>query len=85
MQEILNAPTENDFQITILKLEASGDDDDYRPMLKEIKNKAGVSRIIIDCDYKKVNTVLKQVMSARLACKSFFLKLEPVNICVKLA
>ncbi|KAK2148222.1 hypothetical protein LSH36_509g01058 [Paralvinella palmiformis] len=60
LQEVLKAPEGHPFKITVRKLDTSIDGPmDYRPLLKEIRNKGG-SRIILDCDYTKVNNILHQ-------------------------
>ena len=58
LQELLKAPSDEKFDITVRRLEAV--DGDYRPILKDIKKK-GESHIVIDCHVSKVHKILKEV------------------------
>jgi len=58
LQELLKLPkTFAGFKITLRQL--TPDTDDYRPLLKEIK-KSEETRIVLDCDYDKIATILAQ-------------------------
>jgi len=58
LQELLKLPkTFSGFKITLRQL--TPDTDDYRPLLKEIK-KSEETRIVLDCDYDKIATILAQ-------------------------
>jgi len=58
LQELLKLPkTFAGFKITLRQL--TPDTTDYRPLLKEIK-KSEETRIVLDCDYDKIATILAQ-------------------------
>jgi len=58
LQELLKLPnTFTGFKITLRQL--TPDTTDYRPLLKEIK-KSEETRIVLDCDYDKIATILAQ-------------------------
>ncbi|CAB4058878.1 GRIN [Lepeophtheirus salmonis] len=58
LQELLKLPKSYESQkITVRQLYE--DWDDYRPLLKEIKN-SGETRIVLDCDIDKVETIFRQ-------------------------
>jgi len=58
LQELLKLPkTFAGFKITLRQL--TPDTLDYRPLLKEIK-KSEETRIVLDCDYDKISTILQQ-------------------------
>jgi len=58
IQELLKLPkTFADVKLTLRQLTPGTDD--YRPLLKEIK-KSEETRIVLDCDYDKIETILAQ-------------------------
>jgi len=58
LQELLKLPkTFHELKITLRQL--TPDTLDYRPLLKEIK-KSEETRIVLDCDYEKITTILAQ-------------------------
>ncbi|XP_013416771.1 glutamate receptor ionotropic, kainate 2 isoform X2 [Lingula anatina] len=62
LQDLLRVPgKKKSLQTTIRKLEAF-EDGDYRPLLKDLKSQ-NQFRFIVDCDYKKIPTLLAQAMS----------------------
>ncbi|XP_063982434.1 glutamate receptor ionotropic, kainate 1 isoform X2 [Diachasmimorpha longicaudata] len=56
LQELLKAHGPSDFPIAVRQLTEG---DDYRPLLKQIKNSAE-SHIVLDCSTEKIHEVLKQ-------------------------
>lgn len=58
LQEVLKLPKHfDDIKITLRQLDLVTDD--YRPLLKELK-KSGETRIVLDCDFEKVQEILRQ-------------------------
>ena len=58
LQEVLKLPKHFDhIKITLRQLDLVTDD--YRPLLKELK-KSGETRIVLDCDFEKVQDILRQ-------------------------
>lgn len=58
LQEVLKLPQHfDDIKITLRQLDLTTDD--YRPMLKELK-KSGETRIVLDCEFDKVQEILRQ-------------------------
>merc|ERR1719150_1450363 len=58
IQELLKLPrTFADIKITLRQLTPGTDD--YRPLLKEVK-KSEETRIVLDCDFDKIETILQQ-------------------------
>ena len=58
MQELIKVPQNfEDVKMTLRQLDLTTDD--YRPLLKEIK-KSGETRIVLDCDFDKVQDILRQ-------------------------
>ena len=71
LQQVLKAPEGHPFKITVRKLQTNPDGPtDYRPLLKEIRNKGGC-RIILDCDYTKVHTILHQALTINMATQYY--------------
>ncbi|XP_047500047.1 glutamate receptor ionotropic, kainate 2-like [Penaeus chinensis] len=62
LQELLKTPPPNEFKVTIRQLPR---DDDYRPILREVKNSLE-QNIILDCKTEKVGQVLKQAQQIGL-------------------
>ncbi|XP_043279379.1 glutamate receptor ionotropic, kainate 2 isoform X2 [Venturia canescens] len=56
LQELLKAHGPSEFPIAVRQL---GEGDDYRPLLKQIKNSAE-SHIVLDCSTDRIHSVLKQ-------------------------
>ncbi|XP_011304729.1 glutamate receptor ionotropic, kainate 2 isoform X3 [Fopius arisanus] len=56
LQELLKAHGPSDFPIAVRQL---SEGDDYRPLLKQIKNSAE-SHIVLDCSTERIHEVLKQ-------------------------
>ncbi|KAK0084291.1 hypothetical protein PV325_007314 [Microctonus aethiopoides] len=56
LQELLKAHGPSEFPIAVRQL---GEGDDYRPLLKQIKNSAE-SHIVLDCSTERIHDVLKQ-------------------------
>ncbi|XP_074099238.1 kainate-type ionotropic glutamate receptor subunit 1D isoform X7 [Cotesia typhae] len=56
LQELLKAHGPSEFPIAVRQL---GETDDYRPLLKQIKNSAE-SHIVLDCSTERIHEVLKQ-------------------------
>ena len=58
LQELIKVPQNfEDVKMTLRQLDLTTDD--YRPLLKEIK-KSGETRIVLDCDFDKVQDILRQ-------------------------
>ena len=58
LQELIKLPKHyDDVKVTLRQLYT--DTDDYRPLLKEIK-KSGETRIVLDCDFNKIESILEQ-------------------------
>ena len=58
LQEILKLPqTFDDIRVVLRQLDLTTDD--YRPLLKEMK-KSGETRIVLDCDFDKIESILRQ-------------------------
>jgi len=64
LQELIKMPkTFAGMQVTLRQL--TGDTTDYRPLLKEIK-KSEETRIVLDCDYDKIELILHQANEIQL-------------------
>ena len=58
LQELLKlSKTFDDVKITLRQLDLTTDD--FRPLLKELK-KSGETRIVLDCEFEKVQDILRQ-------------------------
>ena len=64
LQEVIKMPqTFAGMQVTLRQLDM--ETNDYRPLLKEIK-KSEETRIVLDCDYDKIETILAQANEIEL-------------------
>jgi len=64
LQEVLKLPqTFEDIKITLRQLDLTTDD--YRPLLKELK-KSGETKIVLDCEFEKIQNILKQAKEIEL-------------------
>ena len=64
LQELIRLPkTFSD--VTVKHMQLTQNSEDYRPLLKEIK-KSEETRIVLDCDFEKINTILYQANQLEL-------------------
>lgn len=64
LQEVIKMPkTFAGMQVTLRQLDVESND--YRPLLKEIK-KSEETRIVLDCDYDKIEMILQQANEIEL-------------------
>lgn len=69
LQQVIKLPkTFEDIKIYLRQLELTTDD--YRPLLKEIK-KSGETRIILDCHFDKIESILHQANEIGLATEYY--------------
>ncbi|KAK2189528.1 hypothetical protein NP493_103g02008 [Ridgeia piscesae] len=73
LQELLKAPTDYNFEISVQKLQA--DNDDYRPLLKRLK-KLGRTRMVLDCSYK----TLRQALSINMMTPYYHYMLTTLDV-----
>ncbi|CAH1800045.1 unnamed protein product [Owenia fusiformis] len=83
LQELLRAPSESQLSITVRKIDTAftrpDSKPDYRPILKEIKKRAE-SRIVIDCDYTKVQDILKQAQQINMMTQYYHYLLTTLDL-----
>ena len=64
LQEVIKLPkTFSGMQVTLRQLDVESND--YRPLLKEIK-KSEETRIVLDCDFSKIQNILQQANEIEL-------------------